>query len=119
MQTAPQIQGRVWRGGKAQDDFEFGKISDYLAEPDTLVWADLCNPDHDTLGGLAGELGLNRWAVEDAVAAAERVKATGYETHTFFTVYAAEIAGAATNVVDAPGRTLSMRRISAFVLPQG
>lgn len=59
--NAPQIQGRVWRGGKAQDDFEFGKISDYLSEPDTLVWADLCNPDHDTLGGLAGELGLNRW----------------------------------------------------------
>jgi magnesium transporter len=60
VQTAPQIQGRVWRGGKAQDGlksddvfglddvFEFDKISDYLTEPDTLVWADLCNPDHDS-----------------------------------------------------------------------
>lgn len=119
VQTTPQIQGRVWRGGKAQDDFEFDRISNYLTEGDTLVWADLCNPDHDTLGGLAGELGLNRWAVEDAVAAAERVKSTGYETHTFFTVYAAEIAGGATNVAETSARTLSMHRISAFVLPQG
>lgn len=131
MQTAPQIQGRVWRGGKAQDGlesdsvfglgdvFEFDKISDYLTEPDTLVWADLCNPDHDTLAGLARELGLNHWAVEDAVAAAERVKATAYETHTFFTVYAVDIAGVAADAADAPARKLSMRRISAFVLPRG
>lgn len=116
MHNAPQIQGRVWRGGKAQDDFEFDQVSNYLTEPDTLVWADLCNPDHDMLGGLAGELGLNHWAVEDAVAAAERVKATGYETHTFFTVYAADIAA---NAVDTPARRLSTHRISAFVLPQG
>lgn len=119
MQNAPQIQGRVWRGGKAQDDFAFDQVSNYLTERDTLVWADLCNPDHDTLSGLAGELGLNHWAVEDAVAAAERVKATGYETHTFFTVYAADIANVATDPVDTPARKLSMHRISAFVLPQG
>jgi magnesium transporter len=40
------------------------------------------------LAALAEELGLNRWAVEDAVGAAERTKATVYETHTFFTIYA-------------------------------
>jgi magnesium transporter len=125
VQNAPQIQGRVWRGGKAQDDFEFDgdfefdKVSNYLTERDTLVWADLCNPDHDTLSGLAGELGLNHWAVEDAVAAAERVKATGYETDTFFTVYAADIADVATDAGDTRARKLSMHRISAFVLPQG
>lgn len=119
MRIASNVQGRVWRAGKAQDDFEFDKISDYLAERDTLVWADLCEPDHHTLRGLADELGLNRWAVEDAVAAAERVKVTAYETHTFFTVYAADVAVVAADAPDTSQRMLSMQRISAFVLPQG
>jgi len=36
-----------------------------------------------------------------------------------FTVYAADIAGVATDAVNTPARKLSMHRISAFVLPQG
>jgi magnesium transporter len=116
VQVAPSIQGRVWRCGKPQDDFEFDKISGYLSEDDTLVWADLCDPDHDTLSELAAELGLNDWAVEDAVAVAERVKTTAYPTHTFFTVYAVDVVSGA---ADEPQPMLSMRRISAFVLPRG
>ena len=116
MQGTPNIQGRVWRHGKPQDDFTFDDVSDYLREPDALVWVDLCAPDHDALCDLASELGLNTWAVEDAVAAAERVKATAYETHTFFTVYAVNVAA---DAADGPRRTLSMQRISAFVLPRG
>src|SRR6185312_16875186 len=85
------VRGRVWRGGKPQDDFEFSAISDYLAEDDTLVWCDLCEPDHAKLAELAGELGLNEWAVEDAVADAERTKAAIYRTHTFFTVYSVAV----------------------------
>ena len=117
MQLAPNVQGRVWRSGKPHDDFKFDDISDYLREPDALVWVDLCDPDHDALCSLADELGLNRWAVEDAVAAAERVKATAYETHTFFTVYAVHVVANAS--ADGPRRMLSMHRISAFVLPRG
>ncbi|MFZ1179610.1 MAG: magnesium transporter CorA family protein [Mycobacterium sp.] len=116
MQVAPNIQGCVWRCGKPQDDFEFDKISGYVSEDDTLVWVDLCEPDHDTLCDLAEELGLNHWAVEDAVAAAERVKATAYPTHTFFTVYAVDVVA---DAADNPQPKLAMRRISAFVLPQG
>ena len=48
----------------------------------------LSTPTTATLADLAQELGLNDWAVEDAVAEAERTKATIYRTHTFFTVYA-------------------------------
>jgi magnesium transporter len=106
----------VWRGGEPQDDFEFDEISSYLSQGDTLVWIDLCGPDHDTLWGLATELGLNHWAVEDAVAAAERVKATAYATHTFFTVYGVDIVAAPAGT---PQPMLAMRRISAFVLPRG
>jgi magnesium transporter len=110
-----QVRGRVWRAGKSQDDFEFASISDYLVEKDTLVWADIYDPDHAALTELAKELGLNDWAVEDAVADAERTKATVYRTHTFFTVYAVAEADPADDTESA----LSMHRISAFVLPQG
>jgi magnesium transporter len=105
----------VWREGKPQDDFEFASISDYLVEKDTLVWADIYDPDHAALKELARELGLNDWAVEDAVGDAERTKATVYKTHTFFTVYAV----APTNAADDTEAALSLHRISGFVLPQG
>jgi magnesium transporter len=110
-----QVRGRVWRAGKSQDDFEFASISDYLVEKDTLVWADIYDPDHVALTELAQELGLNDWAVEDAVGDAERTKATVYKTHTFFTVYAV----APTNPKDDTASVLSLHRISGFVLPQG
>ena len=106
----------MWRSGRAQDDFEFDRISDYLIEDDTLVWVDMYDPDHDALAKLAQELGFNSWAVEDAVAAAERVKATVYPTHTFFTVYAVRVIDDA--AAGAPQTMLSKHRISAFVLPQ-
>jgi magnesium transporter len=104
----------VWRAGKSQDDFEFAAISDYLVEKDTLVWADIYDPDHAALKELAQELGLNDWAVEDAVGDAERTKATVYKTHTFFTVYAV----APVDPADDTKSALSMHRISGFVLPQ-
>jgi magnesium transporter len=110
-----QVRGRVWRAGKSQDDFEFASISDYLVEKDTLVWADIYDPDHAALAELAQELGLNSWAVEDAVGDAERTKATVYKTHTFFTVYAV----APTNPEDDTESALALHRISGFVLPQG
>ncbi|MCV7229159.1 magnesium transporter CorA family protein [Mycolicibacterium komossense] len=115
--TGCSIRGRVWRAGQPQDDFDFDRISDYLLEDGALFWVDMYDPDHDALSALAGELGLNIWAVEDAVAPSERVKATVYGSHTFFTVYAVDVVNA-----DAAGdaqSTLTKHRISAFVLPHG
>jgi magnesium transporter len=109
------VRGRVWRGGKPQDDFEFSAISDYLAEDDTLVWCDLCEPDHAKLADLAVELGLNTWAVEDAIAESERTKAAVYRTHTFFTVYSVTVV----NPTDDSQSGLDVHRISGFVLPRG
>ncbi len=105
----------MWRGGKPQEDFEFSAISDYLVEDDALVWCDIYDPNHATLADLAQELGLNGWAVEDAVAEAERTKAVVYRTHTFFTVYAVSV----TEAADDSGSALETHRISGFVLPQG
>src|SRR5690242_3560968 len=110
------IQGRVWRSGEPQDDFQFDQISAYLSDEDVLLWVDLCDPDHDALCELAEELGLNHWAVEDALAAAERVKTTAYESHTFLTVYAVDVVAEA---AEQSMPILSARRISAFVLPRG
>jgi len=109
------VWGRVWRAGKPQDDFEFPAISDYLAEDDTLVWCDIYDPNHEILADLAQELGLNTWAVEDAVAHLERTKANVYNSHTFFTVYSVTTSEPA----DESKSMLDIHRISAFVLPRG
>lgn len=111
------VQGRVWRSGKLQDDFEFDRISEYLTEEDTLVWVDMYQPDHAALTDLSQELSLNVWAVEDAMAPSERVKATVYPTHTFFTVYAVDMG--APDPSGEPSTLLTKHRISAFVLPRG
>jgi magnesium transporter len=105
----------VWRAGKPQDDFDFPSISDYLADDDALVWCDIYDPDHAILNELAQELSLNTWAVEDAIADAERTKAVVYRSHTFFTVYGVSI----TEPADETESTLDEHRISGFVLPRG
>jgi magnesium transporter len=115
--TGCSIRGRVWRAGRPQHDFSFDNISDYLVADDTLFWVDMYNPDHEALSALAGELGLNIWAVEDAVAPSERVKATVYGSHTFFTVYAVDIVEQ--DSADGAQSLLTKHRISAFVLPHG
>lgn len=112
-----EVRGRVWRSGEPVDGFTFSAISECLAADDTLVWADVYDPDHDALSALADELGLNIWAVEDAMAPNERTKATVYRTHTFFTVYAVQ--ALTPPVGDDTTSSLVMHRISAFVLPRG
>ncbi len=83
------IRTRVWRNGTLEaENFPFEQVSDYLDEPDCLVWADLVRPDQSTLLQLAEELSLDPHAVEDAVAMIERPKATRYATHMFMTAYA-------------------------------
>jgi magnesium transporter len=112
-----EVRGRMWRAGESIDGFTFSAISDCLESDDTLVWADIYDPDHDALQALAEELGLNVWAVEDATAPKERTKATVYRTHTFFTVYAIQTVTPASG--DDTSSTLIKHRISAFVLPRG
>lgn len=105
----------MWRAGKPQDGFDFPSISDYLVEDDALVWCDIYDPDHAILTDLAQELGLNTWAVEDAIAESERTKAVVYRTHTFFTVYGVS----STQTADETESMLDVHRISGFVLPRG
>jgi magnesium transporter len=112
------VRGRVWRNGKVvAEDFDFERISDYLEEDDTLTWVDICDPDHRILQELAGELLLDPLAVEDAIAHAERAKATRSSTHTFMTVYSVQLNK--DSDVSGPNGRLSVHKVSAFVFPRG
>ena len=40
----------MWRKGVLEaEDFPIERVSDYLEQQDTVVWADLCVPDRDDL----------------------------------------------------------------------
>ena len=76
---------RVYRKGNLEaEGFPVAELSDYLEQPDTVVWADLCRPTREQLDELAEELGLHELAVEDALGPHQRPKVDRYETHLFF-----------------------------------
>src|SRR4051794_37667411 len=85
-------QTRMYRKGVLeQEGFQVADVSDHLAQPDTIVWVDLCGPSIDQLHELAGELGLHELAVEDAVGAHQRPKLDHYKSHMFLSCHAATI----------------------------
>ncbi|MGY4709100.1 magnesium transporter CorA family protein [Mycolicibacterium sp. CBM1] len=108
---------RLWVDGDLKaEDFPLGEVSDHLDEDGSLVWVDMCNPDHQVLAELAGELGFDQHAVEDTVANAERTKATRYTSHTFLTVYATGLGPPGADDLDS---RLLTTRVSIFVLHAG
>jgi magnesium transporter len=118
--TSNGVRTRLWRDGRLEaKGFPIEEISDHLQDEGTLVWLDLCQPDHALLLKLADELTLDPHAVEDAVAHVERPKATRHATHTFVTVYATHLeVGGHTGLGPLDSR-LQVSRVSAFVLPHG
>jgi len=83
-----QTSTRVYRGGVLEaESFPVAEVSDYLDEPDTIVWVDLCGPTPEQVHELAEELGLHELAVEDAVGPKQRPKVDRYPTHLFLTTY--------------------------------
>jgi magnesium transporter len=99
---------RVWRDGKLEKEgFPAAQISDYLAEPDTVVWLDLCAPDAEGLRVISEEFGLDPLAVEDAISHHERPKLDRYPGHLFLNAYAVRLS-------DESGE-LATHEISAFI----
>jgi magnesium transporter len=83
---------RVYRKGILEaKDFAVADVSEYLEEPDTLVWVDFCAPSKDQLHELAGELGLHELAVEDALGPHQRPKLDHYDTHLFLSCQAVRV----------------------------
>jgi magnesium transporter len=83
---------RLYREGVLEaKDFPAAQISDYLQEPGTVVWLDLCEPDHADLEVVSQEFGLHPLAVEDAVQQHERPKLDRFQDHYFLTAYAVSL----------------------------
>jgi magnesium transporter len=83
---------RLYREGVLEaKDFPAAQISDYLQEPGTVVWLDLCEPDRADLEVISQEFGLHPLAVEDAVQQHERPKLDRYQDHAFLTAYAVDL----------------------------
>lgn len=83
---------RAYRNGVVKSEgFPISEVSERLAEPDTMVWVDLCAPDHEELRQLAEELGLHELAVEDALNEHQRPKLDHYASHLFLSTYSVRV----------------------------
>ena len=101
-------QTRVYRKGILDHhDFPVAEVSEFLDDPDTLVWVDYCGPTKEDLDELAGELGLHDLAVEDALGPHQRPKIDHYESHLFLSCHAVRVAP--------DGTGLDVSEIDAFI----
>jgi magnesium transporter len=83
---------RVWRKGVLEaEGFPVADVSEYLDEPDTVVWVDFCGPSQDQLRELETELGLHELAVEDALGEHQRPKLDRYDTHRFLSCHSVRV----------------------------
>jgi magnesium transporter len=99
---------RVYRKGVLEAErFAVADVSDYLEQPDTVVWVDFCAPSKAQLHELAGELGLHELAVEDALGPHQRPKLDRYASHLFLSCYAVR--------VDAEAGNLNETEVDAFI----
>jgi magnesium transporter len=102
---------RLYRQGVLEaKDFPAAQISDYLEEPGTVVWLDLCEPDQQDLEVISQEFGLHPLAVEDATQQHERPKLDRYQDHAFLTAYAVDL--------DAASGRLITSELAAFATPR-
>ncbi|MBS1837052.1 MAG: magnesium transporter CorA family protein [Actinobacteria bacterium] len=99
---------RAYRRGVLEaEGFPIARVSDLLAEEETMVWVDLCGPTVDDLHTLAAELGLHELAVEDALGAHQRPKLDHYATHLFLACHAVS--------VDEEAEKLRVSEIDTFI----
>jgi len=102
---------RLYRDGALiAEDFPVADISEYLKDPHSLVWLDLCVGDGDDLHAIVEEFSLHSLAVEDAVMEHQRPKLDRYEHHMFLAAYSTK--------VDAVTGTLTTAEVSAFITKQ-
>jgi magnesium transporter len=102
---------RVYRKGVLEaENFPVADVSEYLEQPDTVVWVDLCPPTEEDMLALAEELGLHELAVEDALGEHQRPKVDHYATHLFLSCHAVRL--------DREQGRLQVTEIDAFINPR-
>jgi magnesium transporter len=112
------IRTRLYRNGACvEQDFDPARISDFLDEPDTIVWMDVCMPSGDEFAVIAEEFSLNPLAVEDALHERQRPKLDHYDDHVFLSLYdvqldhdTGELATAELAVFAAPRYLITVRK---------
>src|ERR1051325_9262484 len=83
---------RIYRKGVLEaEGFAVADVSEYLKEPDTIVWVDLCAPSMEQLHELATELSLHELAVEDALSPHQRPKLARDRTPLFLSSHAVRV----------------------------
>jgi magnesium transporter len=99
---------RMYRKGVLESEgFAVTDVSNYLEEPDTVVWVDFCTPTESQLLELDSELGLHELAVEDALGPHQRPKLARYTNHLFLSCHAVR--------VNAEDGCLDETEIAAFI----
>ncbi len=99
---------RVYRKGVLEaENFPVAQVSDYLADPATVVWFDFCEPTAADLESIREELGLHELAVEDALEEHTRPKVDRYKTHLFVAAYSVTL--------DTTTGELASHEVAAFV----
>jgi magnesium transporter len=99
---------RLYRNGVLEaENFPVADVSDYLADPATVVWFDLCEPTAADLESIREDLGLHELAVEDALAEYERPKLDRYKTHLFLAAYSVAL--------DTVTGELASHEVAAFI----
>ncbi|SPL99549.1 Magnesium and cobalt transport protein CorA [[Actinomadura] parvosata subsp. kistnae] len=79
---------RLYRNGVLEKEgFPVEEVSDHVADPENVVWFDLCAPSPEQLAVISEELGLHELAIEDVLSDHERPKVDVYDHHLFVTVY--------------------------------
>src|SRR5678815_2329611 len=84
----------VYQEGKKVADIHTAEISDYLAQPSTLVWVALLDPTPNEMDEMAQEFGLHPLAVEDARKGHQRPKIEEYEDSLFVVLHTIDTAPA-------------------------
>jgi magnesium transporter len=106
-----QVATRAYRDGVLlQAEFDLAQVSDFLEQPDVVVWVDFLNPSREDLLALADELGLHPLAVEDALEEHQRPKVDFYDTHQFLSCHALQL--------DADNATIREAEIDCFLSKQ-
>src|SRR6185503_3950995 len=104
----PRAQTRLYRGNTCvSQNFAVAEISNHLAEPESVVWLDLCRPTAADFEMINAEFGLHELAVEDALHESQRPKLDRYATHLFLSAYAVNL--------DAEGQQLDVHEIAVFI----
>ena len=102
---------RLYRGGKLElEDFPVTDISEYIEDPEAVVWLDYCEPTREELATISEELKLHPLAVEDAVTEHQRPKLDRYDSHLFVSAYSLHL--------DTASGELQTSEVGVFVLPK-